>query len=56
MKYNFSGIGDAELLRMEINLEEELNSKIVNMMIDEEMEEISDKLEALQVEKEERGL
>ena len=56
MKYDFSSIGDAELLRMEAVLGIELDYRLGNMIMNGELELIYDKLEEIEAQKNERGL
>lgn len=56
MKYDFSSMDYSDLLRMEFNLEIELQDRMSKMVMDGEIENIIEQLDSIRIEKEERDL
>ena len=56
MRNSFSDTNNSELLRMEFILQDELDHKLRNMVLDDEMNVIYSKLEEIAKEKKERDL
>lgn len=55
-KLDFSSMNDTDLLKMEYNLQLELDASLVNMVYNENLDSIYEQLEDINVEKEGRGL
>jgi len=56
MEYNFKSMGDSELLRMKAILEQELDSRLLQMKMDPEIQVLYNQLDDIESEQKERGL